>query len=201
MRKSLLVLLTLVITTLTIAQTPKNIFKTFEDFKPNKPSDYVEFRLKKRTGGNVFMTGGITNYRLKKISPKTKYEDLTKKTWGVLVNDSIYINSYPYSKIVGFNKIIENGYYSYFIGEPARLKDEQISLGMINSDEPQKLVCCKTSYVILPNGTVKWLSPELLATLIKDNKTLKSELKVDNIQQEDAYRMFDYLKRYNATKQ
>ena len=200
MRKSLLVLVTLAISTLTIAQTQNNVFKTFEEFKTNQPTEYAEFHLKKRTGGNVFMTGGIENYRLKKINPKAKSEQLMKKVWGVLVGDSLYINSYPYSKIIGFNKIIENGHYSYFIGEPARLKDKQISLGIINSDDPQQAVCCKTSYVILPDGAVKWLTPKLLGELIKDNQALSNELKDDKILQEDAYKMFGYLKRYNEIR-
>ncbi len=200
MRKSQLVLLTVAISTLTIAQTQQNVFETFENFKSNQPTDYVEFKLKKRTDGNVFMTGGITNYRLKKILPKIKSEKLTKKVWGVLVDDSVYINSYPYSKIIGFNKIIEKGYYSYFIGEPARLKDEQSSLGIIKPDEPQKAVCCKTSYVILPHGEVKWLTRELLSELIKDNHELSTELKGEEISQEDAHKMFDYLNRYNEIK-
>lgn len=105
-----------------------------------------------------------------------------------------------YSQIIGFNKIIENGYYSYFVGEPARLKDKQISLGIIKPDEPQKAVCCKTSYVILPKGDVEWLTPSLLRELINDNNKLSEELKNDKILQEDAFKMFDYLSRYNRMK-
>lgn len=200
MKTILITLLTIAISIVAYPQTEKNIFRTYEEFKENKPSEFAEFKLKKRTGFNVFMMGGITNYRLKKIDPNANSEKMKKEIWGVFVDDSVYINSYPYSQIIGFNKIIENGYYSYFIGEPARLKDKQISLGIIKPDDPQKAVCCKTSYVILPNGEVKWLTPELLSELINDNQKLTEELRADNILQEDAHKMFGYLNRYNKMK-
>jgi hypothetical protein len=201
MKIFLITLLSILISTVAFAQSIKNTFETFQEFKEIQPSTFVQFHLKKRTGFNVFMIGGIINHRLKKIVPKTKSEYLTKEVWGVLVNDTAYINSYPYSQIIGYNKIIESGYYSYFIGEPARIKEKQLSLGIINSKDSQKAVCCKTSYVILPNGEVKWLTPELLNQLIKDNKELLMELKNDKIAQEDAYKMFDYLNRFNKMKE
>lgn len=183
-----------------IAQTENNAFKNFDEFKSKKPSKYYDFQLKERTNGNVFMMGGITNYRLKKIVPETKKEELTKSVWGIIVEGTSYINSYPYSKIVGYNKIQGNGYYNFFIGEPARLKDKQVELGIINEDDSQKAVCCKTTFVILPTGRIKWLTPQLLLELIEDNETLKTELLNEKLMQEDAEKMFDYLTRYNKSK-
>lgn len=197
------ILFTFFIVTLSISafsQNQNNIFKTYEDFKGGQPTDFVKFQLKKRTGGNVFMTGGITNYRLKKIVPETRNEEVTREIWGLIIDDSVYINSYPYSNIIGFNKLIEDGYYGYFVGEPASLKEKQVELGIIEPDEPQKVVCCQTSYVILPNGEIKWLTPELLGKLINDNQELTSEFESDKILQEDAYKMFGYLSRYNKMK-
>lgn len=200
MIKNTLILILLSISLFTSAQSENNVYKNFEEFDSKKPSEHYDFQLKERTNGNVFMMGGITNYRLKKIIPESKKEELTETVWGIIEDGTSYINSYPYSKIVGYNKIQGNGYYHFFIGEPARLKDKQVELGIINEDDSQQAVCCKTTYVILPTGEIKWLTPQLLLELINDNETLKTELSNEKLMQEDAEKMFDYLTRYNESK-
>ncbi len=194
-----LILMTLIVLK-TYGQERANVFMNFSDFKSNDPSKYFDFQIKQRTQGNVFMTGGITNHIIKKVNPSTETDNLTKNVWGVLVGDSIYINSYPYSKLLGFNKIIGIGFYSYFIGEPARFKEEQLKVGIIKEGEPQKGVCCRTSYVILPDGSIKWLNPELLKTLISDNPELIKEIELKKLTPDNVYEMFDILNKYNQTK-
>jgi hypothetical protein len=182
---------------LSFGQVKRNVFMIFSEFKTNSPSKYIDFQLKQRTMGNVFMTGGITNHSIKKVNPSTKTEELTKIVWGITVADSIYINSYPYSKILGYNKILGVGFYSYFIGEPARSKEQQIKIGIIEEGEPHKEVCCKTSYVILPDGSVKWLNLELLKTLIADDSELSKELETTSLTSENVFEMFAFLNKYN----
>jgi hypothetical protein len=200
MRKLTLFILTTLFTTMLYAQEKANVFMTFSDFKAKTPSKFYDFQFKQRTTGDVFMTGGITNHRIKKVKPSTETDNLTKNVWGVLIEDSIYINSYPFSKILGYNKILEIGFYSFFIGEPARFKEEQISVGIIKEGEPQKGVCCKTSYVIIPDGSIKWLNPELLKTLISDDPEMISELESKKLTPDNVYEMFDILHKYNQTK-
>lgn len=196
-------ILIIAILTVSIAygQKKANVFMTYSDFKASTPSKYYDFQLKQRTMGNVFMTGGITNHMIKKVKPSTETDILIKNVWGVLVGDSVYINSYPYSRILGYNKIIGIGYYSYFIGEPARSQDEQIKVGIIKEGEPQKGVCCKTGYVLLPDGSVKWLNPDLLKTLVADNSELTKELGKMTLTPDNVYEMFAILEKYNQTKE
>lgn len=196
-------ILIIAILTVSIAygQKKANVFMTYSDFKASAPSKYYDFQLKQRTMGNVFMTGGITNHMIKKVKPSTETDILIKNVWGVLVGDSVYINSYPYSRILGYNKIIGIGYYSYFIGEPARSQDEQIKVGIIKEGEPQKGVCCKTGYVLLPDGSVKWLNPDLLKTLVADNSELTKELGKMTLTPDNVYEMFAILEKYNQTKE
>ncbi len=201
MQKATISIIFLGFTLISFGQPQDNIFKNYQEFRSEQPSDYCDFQLKQRSNGSVFMNGGITNFRLKKIKPPTRAEELTRSVWGVLVDNSVYINSYLYSDLLGFNKILDDGYYPYFIGEPARIKFRQMELGIIKASEPQKSVCCKTSYVILRDGKVKWLTPELLSKLVDDHKELKAELQNDNLKQEDAVKMFEYLRRYNKSKQ
>lgn len=200
MKKIIILILSVLVVPVTYGQGKANVFMTFSDFKANSPSKYYDFQLKQRTMGNVFMTGGITNHVIKKVKPSTEKENLTKNVWGVLVEDSIYINSYPYSKILGYNKIVGIGYYSYFIGEPARAIDEQIKVGIIKEGEQQKEVCCKTGYIILPDGAIKWLNPDLLKTLVADNSELINELDREELTPDKVYEMFAILDKYNKTK-
>ncbi len=199
MRKTIITILMTFFLATVFGQKENNTFMNYSEFKENNPSKYCDFKLKHRTNGNVFMTGGITNYRLKKIKPETKTEEMTKVVWGIVDDDTVYINSYPYSKLIGYNKIIEKGYYSYFIGEPARFKEEQIKLGIINEGEKQIGVCCKSGYVILPNGQIKILKPEIMETLLKKNKALLDDFISKNLKQENVYEMFDFLHRFNQT--
>lgn len=177
-----------------------NGFANFNEFNQNTPSLTFIFSVKQRTQGNVFMTGGITNYKLENIQPKSDKEKLEKEVWAVTANDTVYINSYPYSKVKGYNKIIEKGYYTYFIGEPARTEKEQRDLGIIKPNESQIAVCCQVGYVISPDGTIKLLRPELLSELCKDNEEVSKEIAAAKLKLEDVHQMFACLKKYNATK-
>ena len=124
MKKFTILALCLILTIQLFGQDSKNVYKSFSEFTDMNPSQEYDFQLKHRTTGNVFMAGGITNHRIKKAKPSTTLKYLTKEAWGVFVNDSVFINSYPYSKLIGYNKILGIGYYCYFIGEPARLQTE-----------------------------------------------------------------------------
>ena len=198
--KRLLILSTVILCNVVTFSQDKNIYMTFSDFQNDVPSKYCNFQLKQRTSGDIFMIGGIANYRLKKIVPTSEVENLTKYVWGIQFSDSAFINSNPFSKIFGYNKIIEKGYYSYFIGEPARLKEEQIKVGIIKDGDQQKAVCCQTGYVILPDGTIKWLNPDLLKELIKDNAELSKDVENRNLKIEDVYQMFEILHQYNRMR-
>ena len=200
MKKISILTLSLMLTVQLFGQDSENVFRSFSEFIAMKPSQKYDFQLKQRTTGNVFMTGGITNYRIKKAKPSTTLEYLTKEAWGVFVDDSVFINSYPYSKLIGYNKILGFGYYCYFIGEPARLKEEQLKLGIIKEGEPQKGVCCKTSYVILPDGTVKWLNPDYLKELISDKSDLLAELESKKLTPDSVYEMLEIIDKYNEMK-
>ncbi len=76
-----------------------------------------------------------------------------------------------------------------------------MKLGIINEGESQKRVCCKTSFVILPNGMVKWLTPSYLKELISDNVELVDELESQKLTPDGIYDMFAILDKYNKAKE
>ena len=178
----------------------KGGFDDFNEFKENKPSLTFDFIIKQRTNGNVFMTGGITNYRLKKIKPESYVIKVKEEIWGVYVGDSIYINSYPYSKRKGYNKLLEIGYYSYFIGEPAGGELEQRKLGFIEPNEKPVRVCCKVGYVLFEDGQIKLLTPTLLLDLTADKEEMNEKVKAENFKRENVPEMFEILSKYNMMR-
>jgi len=203
MKRLISVTLFVVLMTTILGQTSNepNSYSNFNEYKNDTPSLFFDFQLKERTGGDIFMTGGISNHRVKSVKPKTETQKLEREVWGIRVNGVDYINSYPYSKIIGYNKIEGKGYYSYFIGEPARAEQEQRELGIIGPNDRQIGVCCKTGYVILPTGKVLNLKPELLLELCADNESIINEVKALNLKIENVFEMFEILKKYNLSKE
>jgi hypothetical protein len=202
--KQIFLILSLVVGCLSIIFAQKsnesNGYSDYEEFKNSKPSLTFNFQLKQRSGGDIFMVGGIANYKIRKVDPVTDTEKIEYNIWGIRVGGVDYINSYPYSKLKGYNKIEGKGYYSYFIGEPARIEKEQRELGIIKPNEKQIAVCCQTGYVILPTGKVLNLRPELLLELCEDNEDIINEIKAAKFRLEDVHKMFEILKKYNLSK-
>ena len=166
--------------TYSFAQTvhPTKCFANFDEFKRNTPSLEFNLLLKKKDKGDIFMNGGITNHKLQKLKPLSFNDKVQKEIWGLIINDTVYVNSYPYSEIKGFNQLIGNGYYSYFVGETAIKPILQKQLRYVNPD-PKKINFGPASpFVILPSGKIQFLSFELLKELIRDNVELSKELEI-----------------------
>ena len=123
-------------------------------------------------------------------------EEFLHQVWNDNNINSLHFNSVDGQSI----KIIDKGYYTYFIGEPARTEKEQRDLGIIKPTESQIAVCCQAGYVISPDGTIKLLRPELLSELCKDNEEISKEIAAAKLKLEDVHQMFACLKKYNATK-
>lgn len=147
------------------------------------------------------MLGGIHNYKIKSADGnKESSKTLDREVWGVAANNKIFINSTIYSGVRGYNEILGIGYYTYFIGEPARTEKKQRETGIIKPTERVVPVCCNVGYVLLKNGTVKFLSTDYLEELLSDNELLLKKLKDAKLTNDNVYDMFDLLKEYNSTK-
>ncbi len=199
MKNAIIISILLLISNNLFSQS-KGGFADFTEFKENKPSLTFDFSIKHRTDGNIFMMGGIKNYRLKKIKPESYIKKVEEDIWGVFVGDSIYINSYPYSKRKGYNKLLEIGFYTYFIGEPAGGEFEQRKLGFIGPDEKPVKVCCKVGYVLFEDGKIKLLTPALLLELTADNEEIFEIVKSKNFKRENVLEMFKIISKYNRIK-
>jgi len=118
------------------------------------------------------------NYEIFNINPKTDKGKINREIWGIRVGGDDYINNYPYTKIIGYSKIYK-GYYSYF----SRGYD------------------IITGNVILPNGEIQKLTPQVLLQLCADNKDIIKEIQGTKIKDKDFNKMFEILRQYNLTKE
>ena len=71
-----------------------NSYSNFSEYENDTPSLFFDFQLKERTGGDIFMTGGISNHRVKNVKPKTETQKIEREVWGIRINGVDYINSY-----------------------------------------------------------------------------------------------------------
>lgn len=203
MKKLILTTFSIMLMSLLFGQKSKpepNGFANYKEFKNDQPSLFFEFEMKQRTGGDIFMTGGIPNYKPRKVKKEEDLNIIEMQVWGLKVGDAVYINSYPYSGFRNYNLILGKGYYTYFIGEPAKFVNEQRELGIVPPDGKQIQVCCQCGYVILPDGSVRLLKPSLLEWLCNDNEVLLKEIQEARLKLENVNQMFAFLKRYNESK-
>jgi hypothetical protein len=201
MRKLFLIISLLFNLTQSMAQlNDNNAFVNYMEFKTNQPSLKFDFYLKQRSSFDIFMIGGMRNYMVKKIKPKSEKFHLIERVWGIVHDGNYYINAYPYSGLRGYNLLLENGYYSYFIGELAIEEDLQRSLGIIKPNEKVLRMYGRVGYVILPDGTIKMLQQDLLRELCSDNRELILEINYGNYKIKDTMKMFEILKKYNTYK-
>ena len=196
MKKLPLLLALILCAQLAFAQSV-HVFATYDDFLNGTPTDSLPFRLEQRDQGDIFMTGGIDNYKFGKVKPRSLKKRLYEEIWGVEQDGEVYISGYAYSRRKGFNKVKGSVPYRYFIGEPAILYENQVALGFIESGEEAMSVCCKTGYVLLEDGTVKLLTSERLLELVRTDADILQGVKDAKYQQEDIYKMFEALDVYN----
>jgi len=116
-------------------------------------------------------------YKITEVRPKTDKMQIETEIWGIRVNGIDYINEYRYSQNRVYNKIEGKGYYSYFRG------------------------FYKEAYVILPTGKVIQLTLQRLLELCKDNEDIVKEIQAAKLKKDDFNKMFEFLEKYNLTKE
>ncbi len=174
-------------------------FSTYQEFQDGNPTLHYTLQLKQ--GNAIDMLGGIGEFNLKKIKPVSHADEVYRRVWGLEIDGITYINVYPHTNLKGFNEIIEYGYYKYFLGIFPQNPRVQKELGMnIPKLKWGKSLTGHVGFVLLPNGKIKYLGPELLAEICSDNKVLSEEITKANLEIFDVYEIYEFLKRYNQSK-
>ena len=176
-------------------------YASYEEMKNGTPSFVFDLRLRENTKINKLLRGGIINYRIDRIDPEKDRTKVEVGVWALGIYGKQYINAYRYSQVEGFNEIIETGYYSYFVGDPPRDRDIQIEMGLTPPGVNRARKDLEAQpYVIMPDGEVRVLRPEMLLPLCGDNEAIVEKLKTMNIRADDFPGMFAVLKEYNEAK-
>lgn len=154
----------------------KGIYKTFEDFKYNKPSIVDNYTF---DGKHLWLTDLGTN-RVKKISKK--------KVWGFSDGTRIYISWHKY------NEIVEKGRYCYFSEKGTRVVFGFTTFPPMILPIPLPY---KDELIINFNtGKTYILSTGLLKKILRnDDKELLAEYMK---QSKKSKKIFEYIVKYNS---
>lgn len=176
-------------------------FASYKEFVNDTPK--LEFTLKLKPAGPMDVPGGIGTCVLKNAKPVKDSDKISREIWGFVANNVTYINTYHYTGFKGYNPIAEYGYYHYFIGKVPPNEKLQKQFGIVVPDAKwyQYVEYGNAGYVLLPGGEVKFLSPELLAELCKDNAKLAEEIAEAKLTINDQKALFGFLKEYNDSRQ
>jgi hypothetical protein len=175
-------------------------FSSYEEFKNSAPT--LEFNLQLKLLSQIDFQGGIGIYILKNSKPAKNSDKISREIWGFSCNDTIYINTFHVTNVKGYNVILENGYYKYFLGRlpPNEKLQKEFGIFIPKPTWYQSVEYGIGGYVLLPDGKIKFLSPELLAELCKDNEKLYQEIVEAKLNINDQKKIFEFLKQYNKSK-
>jgi hypothetical protein len=182
------------------AQNKTECFRNYLEYKSDSPSLKIDDKLTQRTSGDQIMMRGIKNYLFKDVDQKNLKKQLQTEIWGVRQDGKVYINAYPLAKFKGYNEIIGIGHYSYFIGLPPTSLDKknQQKLGFIEPGKPAIYISATAvGYVLLEDGTIKFLNRELLGTLVEGNAELEEKVKLLDNKNGNLQNMFEILDMLN----
>lgn len=181
------------------AQNNTLCFENYSQYKTGNPSVGTEFTLVKRTSGDQILMGGISNYTFKDVYPKELKNKLTKEYFAVSHDGKVYINQFPFTKFKYYNELIGIGRVSYFVGLPPGPMDKQnqINLGFIKAGQGPIYITHSVGYVLLHDGTIKYLGPKLLSELVIGHKDLEAEVAINKYSSKDYIEMFKVIDKLN----
>lgn len=88
-------------------------YTSSEEYLGNKPQyPNIQFDIKKRSKTDIVMMGG-NDYKVKSTSNEISNGTLKKEIWGIYQSDTLYLNSKPVTRIVGFSVVNELGRYDF----------------------------------------------------------------------------------------
>jgi hypothetical protein len=174
-------------------------YKNFTELKEGRSSSEFDAEIKQRSTGDIFMTGGIANYVIKKANPKSDLNILRDDIYAIKIDNDLYINEISFTGLARYDKIIEVGYYTYFTATAPLSGEYQEKLGIIKPGEKPVAIAGMIGVVVKPDGTISMLTPQILLKLCRDNHKIYKDIIAANLQRKDVPQMYDFLKQYNAS--
>ncbi|MCX6258007.1 MAG: hypothetical protein NTW49_08975 [Bacteroidia bacterium] len=181
----------------------KGAFRSFEEFKNNKPSTIFDFKVKYRSGFSIFMVGG-NDIKIISLNNNISSYNIKKEFWGICDGDTIYINNYLFSKNLWYSKLNKIGRVCLFTGAypstpqlAQKLAMSAFMFGAIGAGIYGGTMATKRVGYVLDNktGDVIMLTRENVAELLKENQELFDEYNKEE-DMDDVEMMFKYLEKY-----
>ena len=113
MRRAVVLALFLLFLSKTWCQVLQNGgFENLQDFINNNPTYEDSFIVNKRTIADIKAWGG-SDYKIESQDPSITKKIIKKKIWGIVKNDTLYLNGIPITGLAGYVKVEILGKYSF----------------------------------------------------------------------------------------
>lgn len=172
-----------------VTKTLDGAYRTANDFLNNSPSFINQFNIIKREEWKISDFGGSLYKVVSKDKKKLDKQYIKYGLWGVVVENTLFINNSKYSLNPGYNKITFLGdNFVLFIGNIV-VEDETRTTNWANSREKLDFILryrrgvaysfAKEKYFILNDIVMDWLIKDYPVLIDEFNQLLDSEYKDD----------------------
>jgi hypothetical protein len=181
---------------------PKGGYKSYEEFKSEKPSITFDFKVEKRTKGDIKMNGG-NDYKIYSDSIDTK--TIKKEIYAVSTGDTLFINCLLQKAQPWYAKVLVEGKYLVFrggIGPETRQggNSAAYAFGAVGGAiSGAKAAMLRYLYIMRceDGGQIKLLNQAYLESIIKDYPDLFSLYQSEQQKQNEDI-LLQYVRLINS---
>lgn len=206
---ALIALLLLVKTTVfaQMAGTTSGAYTSYEEFKSNSPKYTAGLVVEKRSKTNILLWGG-SDYEVKSTDKTITGKTVKKEVWGIVQQDTLYLNQKGLSGMNGFVRVELLDKYSFLrIGVPTKKIQKELGINIFEylsgagamggAVQGGQLAVLRFSLIYDIEQNKKWLlSKDNILMLLESHNDLKTEYLAEaDMEKEDV--LIKYLKKLN----
>lgn len=209
--KTLLIGVFLLIGTQVMSQPLMGGYLSFAEYELNKPTYAGNFFLvEKRSKAEIIMGGG-NDYKVISASKNITQNVVKKRLWGVVKNDTLYLNAKMVTDILWYSMVHELGRYDYVTFPFPIDKNIQYNLGLnythgtdVRSNSVGRMSGRKLATSRLPfvfdsqTGELTYLTAESLFQILKPNPDLQKRFDGE-VEKLEPDIIKQYLKELNTS--
>ncbi|MEO6355631.1 MAG: DUF6563 family protein [Ferruginibacter sp.] len=213
MKKNLILSIFIFLSLGTFGQTQKNFkaggYSTLGDFLGNAPNYLDTFVISKRTTGSIKAWGG-NDFKVESTTEKTTKKNIKNEIWGIVVDDTLYLNGLKLTGLIWYSKVEIFGKYCFLrpafpvapkIQKELGLNDPQYGymFGAVGGAIQGAQMAVKRIPLIydLSDGHKMLLSKKNILILLETQQELKSSFESEQ-NQDSEVTLLKYLKLLNG---
>ncbi len=183
-------------------------YKSFNEFKNNTPSYNEVFEILKRSMADIKAWGG-NDYKIESKDSTITKKEIKKEIWGIIKNDSLYLNGIPITGLIWYAKVEIFGKYCFLkpsfpvnqkIQKELGLNDPQFGymFGAIGGAIQGAHMAVKRIPLIynIETGEKMLLAEPNILLILKDHPDLITDFENETDKKNENV-LLDYLKRVN----